>query len=98
MGDIGRVRRQQRFIKAVAGSARQSSLDQLFYIMLAAWDNLDTDISFPEAVTLSRRLSGITEENMAMELVPGCFYKPQRGQLLATLPRRNREGDPGSVF
>ncbi|MDI9457083.1 MAG: LCP family protein [Dethiobacteria bacterium] len=74
MGDIGRVRRQQRFIKAVAGSARQSSLDQLFYIMLAAWDNLDTDISFPEAVTLSRRLSGITEENMAMELVPGCFY------------------------
>lgn len=74
MGDIGRVRRQQRFIKAVAGSARQSSLDQLFYIMLAAWDNLDTDISFPEAVTLSRRLSGITEENMAMELVPGWFY------------------------
>ena len=74
MGDIGRVRRQQRFIKAVAGSARQSSLDQLFYIMLAAWDNLDTDISFPEALTLSRRLSGITEENMAMELVPGCFY------------------------
>lgn len=74
MGDIGRVRRQQRFIKAVAGSARQSSLDQLFYIMLAAWDNLDTDISFPEALTLSRRLSGITEENMAMELVPGWFY------------------------
>lgn len=74
MGDIGRVRRQQRFIKAVAGSARQSSLDQLFYIMLAAWDNLDTDISFPEAVTLSRRLSGITEEDMAMELVPGWFY------------------------
>lgn len=74
MGDIGRVRRQQRFIKAVAGSARQSSLDQLFYIMLAAWDNLDTDISFPEALTLSRRLSGITEEDMAMELVPGWFY------------------------
>jgi len=38
--------------------------------MLAAWDNLDTDISFPEAVTLSRRLSGITEEDMGHGACP----------------------------
>ena len=74
MGDIGRVRRQQRFIKTIAGAARQRPLDDLFYIMLAAWDNIDTDISMPEALALSRKLKGITEEDMAMGIVPGWFY------------------------
>ncbi len=74
MGDISRVLRQQRFIKVVAGSARQSTFDQLFYIMLAAWENVDTDITVPAALALSRQLSGITEESMVMEIVPGWFY------------------------
>ncbi len=74
MGDIARVRRQQRFIKTVAGAAKERSLDDLFYIMLAAWDNIDTDISIPGALALRRKLSGITEKDMAMEIVPGWFY------------------------
>lgn len=74
MGDIGRVLRQQRFIKAVAVSARERSFDELFYIMLAIWENLDTDISLPEVLALNRKLSGIGEEDMIAAVVPGWFY------------------------
>ncbi len=77
MGDIGRVLRQQRFIKAVASSARQSSFDQLFYTMLLAWDNLDTDIDAAGALALNRKLSGISEQDITTALVPGWFYNRQ---------------------
>jgi polyisoprenyl-teichoic acid--peptidoglycan teichoic acid transferase len=74
MGDIDRVRRQQRFIKAVWAESKGRAYDDLFYLMLAVWNNIDTNMSFMEAAMLSRNLGGIKEENAAMELVPGTFY------------------------
>ena len=65
---------QQRFIKAVVARTRQSSLDQIFYTLLATWDNIDTDLNIPEALVLKRALAGITEEDMDTEIVPGWFY------------------------
>ena len=74
MGDIARVRRQQRFIKTVAGAAKGRPLDDIFYILLAAWDNIDTDISIPGAAVSNNRHS--PEYTSARSLISGInrFY------------------------
>ncbi|MEW5785702.1 MAG: LCP family protein [Bacillota bacterium] len=74
LGDIDRVRRQQRFIKAVASEARARPPDDLFFMMLAAWKHLDTNVTLPEAVHLARALRGIEDEDMVTAVVPGWFY------------------------
>lgn len=74
LGDIGRVRRQQRFLKAVVGEARTRPPDELFLIALAAWHSIETNIDLAEALRLNRALRGLREEDMVMEIVPGWFY------------------------
>jgi len=74
LGDIGRVLRQQRFLKAVAGEARTRPLDELFLIALAAWHNIESNFKLAEAPGLYRALRGLREEDMVMEIVPGWFY------------------------
>lgn len=74
MGDIARVRRQQRFMKAVGVEAREKPLDDIFFITLAAWKNLETSVNVMEAISFIWEFRGITEENLVMEMVPGWFY------------------------
>ena len=96
LGDIDRIKRQQRFIRAVLQEAKGRPLDDLFYMMLAAWRNVDTDLSVADAVGLAGALRGIGEADVAMAVVPGCFYNrggisywkpdlPQTRQLIGEL-------------
>lgn len=74
MGDIGRVLRQQRFIKAVGSEAKSRPLDDLFYVLLAAWKSVETNLDLTEALRLNQALKGIEEEDVTPALVPGWFY------------------------
>ena len=74
MGDIDRVRRQQRFIRAVVSEVEKRPLDDVFYIMLAAWKHLDTNVELVDAAGLAYNLKGINEASMATAVVPGWFY------------------------
>lgn len=76
LGDIDRVERQQRFIKAMIDEASDKSLDELLFSLMAVWKNLDTDLEMIEAVLLGYKLKDIREEDVAMETVPGWFYNP----------------------
>lgn len=74
MGDIDRIRRQQRFIKAVSAEARERTLDEVFYVIMGAWKHLDTDINLAEALTYYSSIQGLDDEDVTMALVPGTFY------------------------
>ena len=74
LGDIARVMRQQRFIKAVVKEVAKRPLDDAFYIMLAARKHLDTNLDLVEAAGLAYSLKGISEANMTTAIVPGWFY------------------------
>ncbi len=73
LGDIARVERQQRFIRAVVREAGERPPESLFYVMIAAWRNISTDIDLTEAVGMAFHFRGITEEDIVMETVPGDF-------------------------
>ncbi len=74
MGDIGRVLRQQRFIKAVGSEAKTRPLDDLFYILLAAWKNVETNLQAAEMLRFNQAFKGIEETDLVMAIVPGWFY------------------------
>ncbi len=70
-GDIGRVRRQQRFMGAVLKTARQKPIDDIFYLTASMWQEVETDIGLMGFINLQQQLSGITEEGIRMAAVPG---------------------------
>ncbi len=76
LGDIARVMRQQRFMRAVAAEAGEQSLDRLLLAAIAAWKNLETDVSLTEAARWGSLFLEIDEEEINKELVPGWFYNP----------------------
>ena len=88
LGDIDRVKRQQRFIKAVWLESTKRPIDDIIYLVLAAWNNADTNMSLLDAIGLSGSLKGIKEEDVVMEIVPGWFYN--RGGISYWGPYRAR--------
>lgn len=74
LGDIDRIRRQQRFIRALLQQAGGRSPDDLFYMMLAAWRNVETDLEFADAVGLAALMKGLRQDDVTMAVVPGSFY------------------------
>jgi LCP family protein required for cell wall assembly len=76
LGDIGRVKRQQRFIKAVLGEIwRKPSLTKLLGVFFQFERNGKTNLSIPEMICLAGRykdqLKGL---ELNLYLVPGSFY------------------------
>ena len=76
LGDIARVMRQQRFMRAVAREAEEQALDQLLLLAIAAWKNIETDVSLNEAAIWGGLLLELEEEEITKEIVPGWFYNP----------------------
>ncbi len=91
MGDIARVERQQRFIKAVMDESLDRSLDELFFIVLAVWKNIDTDLELAEALKLTRGILGMEKEDLEMEIVPGWFYESGGVSYWRAHPEETRE-------
>ena len=74
MGDIARVSRQQRFVKAVVSDVREQSFTKTLAIVYSTWKHLDTNIPYRKINELVHNLNGIKDENIVMEVVPGWFY------------------------
>ena len=74
MGDIARVRRQQRFVKAAANEVREQSFTRTLSIVYSTWKHLDTNIPYREINKLVHNMKGIKDEDIVMEVVPGWFY------------------------
>jgi len=87
LGDIGRVRRQQMFIKAMMRQALNPAtllrLPQLFSVIR---DNLDTNLSNEELIALANFASQVERSQLQMLMLPGRFSTPQEFHASYWLP------------
>lgn len=74
MGDIARVRRQQRFIAAVGRKVRNSPPKSLIPVVYSGWKHVKSDLGVPEAAELAMELRGIKEEDIKKAMIPGWFH------------------------
>ncbi len=58
-------------MEALFKAARRKSVDDLFYLMVAMWQKVDTDLGLTELISLQQQFSGIAEEDIEMAVVPG---------------------------
>lgn len=91
LGDIGRVRRQQMFIKAIIHQALNPStllrLPQLFSVIR---DNLDTNLSNEELIALANFASQVERSQVQMLMVPGRFSTPQEYRASYWVPNQDQ--------
>ncbi|NJL99427.1 MAG: LCP family protein [Synechococcaceae cyanobacterium RM1_1_27] len=78
LGDIGRVQRQQALIRALSREfLRPGTWTRIPQILQAIRDNLDTNLTWEELLSLSKFLMGSSSERLDMVLLPGRFSQPQ---------------------
>lgn len=74
LGDIGRVQRQQRFIKALSSEVLNAGLIlKLPELVSAAQEYVETDIPPGQMLKLAYRLKGLNAGNLHIEMLPGSF-------------------------
>ncbi|MHB0999954.1 MAG: LCP family protein [Armatimonadota bacterium] len=72
MGDITRIQRQQKFIKALAKRALEPSrLPKLPWTIKSIMQNVDTDMTTKDLIYLAKFASTINIDEVEMEMVPG---------------------------
>lgn len=73
-GDIGRVQRQQMFLRAMREQAlKPATLTRLPQVLSVVQSNLDTNLSVEELIALAGFASQIERSNMQMLMLPGTF-------------------------
>ncbi len=73
-GDIGRVQRQQMFLRALREQTlKPATLTRLPKILGVVQSNLDTNLSVEELIALAGFASKIDRSNMQMLMLPGRF-------------------------
>jgi len=73
-GDIGRVQRQQAFIKAVVAKLLQpATLVKLPAILEVVQQSIETDFSADELLRFATWAKGLSPEALHSEMVPGAF-------------------------
>lgn len=73
-GDIGRVQRQQMFLRAMREQVlKPATLARLPQILSVVQSNLDTNLSVEELIALAGFASQIDRSNMQMLMLPGTF-------------------------
>lgn len=73
-GDIGRVQRQQMFLRALREQTlKPSTLSRLPQILSVIQSNLDTNLSVEELIALAGFASQSNRSNMQMLMLPGNF-------------------------
>jgi polyisoprenyl-teichoic acid--peptidoglycan teichoic acid transferase len=73
MGDIERVKRQQRFLETMVGEISDLSLEELFFLGVVTWGQVDTNLDIMKAINLADAFIDISTENLEMEVLPGRF-------------------------
>ena len=73
-GDIGRVQRQQLFLRALREQTlKPTTLTRLPKILGVVQSNLDTNLSVEELIALAGFASKVDRSNMQMLMLPGSF-------------------------
>lgn len=74
LGDIGRVHRQQRFLKALAKETMQAGIIlKLPALVSAINENVDTDMSAITMLKVANSLKSLNASNLHAEMLPGDF-------------------------
>ena len=90
-GDLGRIETQQTFIKAFADKVLNDlSLGKIVDLITTVYGNLQTDVSFDEALSYTNYLSHISVDNMGFRTLPGddawidgrSYYLADEGNLM----------------
>jgi len=91
MGDVDRVKRQQRFLGTVTEEIGKMSLEELFFLGIVAWDQVDTNLDIMTGVSLADAFTEFSRENLEMEVLPGRFINIDDITYWETDPARNEE-------
>ncbi len=90
-GDIGRVQRQQSFMRALVEQAlNPKTILRLPEILGVVRSHLDTNLSTNELIALSGFAAQKDRSDVKMVMLPGNFNQPGEGELSYWLPSRNK--------
>lgn len=74
LGDIGRMQRQQRFLKVLSGELFQvNTILKLPYLLNTFDKYIQTDMKLLTLIKLTNTLKGFKEANFSADMVPGKF-------------------------
>lgn len=77
-GDIGRIQRQQMFMRALAEQTlNPATITRLPKILAVIQENVDTNLSVEELLALVGYGAQINRSNVQMLMLPGTFSRPQ---------------------
>lgn len=89
-GDIGRIQRQQMFMRALAEQAlNPATIARLPKILSVIQENVDTNLSVEELLALVGYGAQINRSNVQMLMLPGNFSRPQDFAASYWLPSYN---------
>ncbi|MGB3494693.1 MAG: LCP family protein [Elainellaceae cyanobacterium] len=89
-GDIGRVQRQQMFMRALQEQALSpATLARLPKIFSVVQSHIDTNLSLEEMLALSGFASRMEREEVQMVMLPGDFSRPEQYELSYWLPQED---------
>lgn len=90
-GDIGRVQRQQAFMRSlIEQTLKPATIVQLPDILRVIQDHIDTDLSVEEIIALTGFASKINRQNTQMLMLPGMFSGDGRHEISYWLPNERR--------
>ncbi len=86
-GDIGRIQRQQMFMRALTEQTlNPATITRLPKILSVVQSNVDTNLSVEELLALVGYGAQINRSNVQMLMLPGTFSRPQDFSLSYWLP------------
>jgi LCP family protein required for cell wall assembly len=89
-GDIGRIQRQQMFMRALAEQTlNPATIARLPKILSVIQSNVDTNLSVEELLALAGYGAQINRSNVQMLMLPGTFSRPQDFAASYWLPSYN---------
>ncbi len=91
MGDVDRVRRQQRFLETLAKEISELPLEELFFLGVVTWDQVETNLDIMTGISLANSFTDISAEDLRMEVLPGRFINIDEISYWETDPARNEE-------
>lgn len=90
-GDIGRVQRQQMFIRALIEQAlKPSTLGRLPQVLSVIQSNIDTNLSVEELLALAGFAAQTNRPNVQMLMLPGDFSSASEFNLSYWLPNHTK--------
>jgi len=91
MGDVDRVRRQQRFLEAMVMKISELPLEELFFLGVVTWDQVETNLDIMTGVSLANSFTDLSGEDLKKEVLPGRFIDIDEVTYWKTDPARNEE-------